>query len=112
MVWKEVYQWVQDDPWPVENIQVEIVTANIGVFFNMVTYGVTLDSGESWTFFDFYKASKSDDVVKPYGGETPEIRIGKDGLGEIFYSNRQARNSKMRAIYRTTDYGRTWHPIN
>ena len=107
--WTNAHRWSQDDPWSVDDIEIRVLNSNIGYFFSMTEYGVTVDVGKTWTFFDVWNTSQRDKIER-FGDEVPRVSIASDGNGTIYMQSHHDKRGLRRTVYTTTDFGRIWEP--
>jgi hypothetical protein len=106
--WQTVARWSQDDPWPVSDIEINVLSSTVAYYFNMVKYAVTTDGGKNWSVFDLYSQSVADNVGKGGDGRAIRVKIDFAGTGKIYLQARDEKDGPMRVIYKTTDFGVTW----
>lgn len=106
--WKQVHVWVQDEPWEVDDFEMIAIAPEIGYFFNRREFAVTMDAGQTWTYFNYYKVARADGVDTKFGREISKVDIDADGSGRIYMRDYSDRKSEIRVLYKTSDFGRTW----
>lgn len=106
--WKEARRWYQEEPFRLhEDFEIAVLNSTTGYFFNGARYGVTVDAGATWTFFDLYTRFEIDKLPK-WEAKTLRANIREDGRGEIYLSPRENRTPNLMTLYTTESFGQSW----
>jgi hypothetical protein len=100
----EIMTFRHDEPVPINDNSIRILNDGIAYVYMGWMYGVTIDSGRTWSIWD---ASKELSNWKCCNyGLINDIRLNEDGTGEMRLSDSQ--NNIAEVLY-TTDFGKTWN---
>jgi hypothetical protein len=104
--WGEITRQLHGEPVPLPKEQIRFVSDDVGYLFFQLKYAVTVDSGQSWSVFDFghnplYSPKKLD------YSRIADVKVLPDGTGKLTmfrYDITQGQST----LFFTHDYGRHW----
>jgi hypothetical protein len=107
--WTPVHRWSQDDPWDLSEVDIKVINSQVAYFFNVTFYGVTVDGGKNWAFFNVHEARESLGIQHAFYPKWPRVEVRADGSGSLYMQGHDGRG-KADLIFETADFGQTWSP--
>lgn len=106
--WDTVIEWSQDEPWSLDEFQVVTLSEKQAFFFNSSKFGITVDSGSSWRFFDIENHIEAKGRGAKPGDGPLWIEIDKKGNGMVWRLDRETLKKNKDPLLITEDYGQSW----
>lgn len=102
--WRTIYTSIREEPILRDADHIDVITEDILYFFSERIYGVSLDKGATWSYFDVYDSTLADDRSK--GLWITDVEVYADGTGRmsIYLGGRYDQSKSLH----TNDFGRNW----
>jgi len=108
VAWNYVFDWKQDEPWPLEAIQLKVLDNTFGYFFNQRTLGVSRDGGVTWSITNLDLVLKRNGAVTRPGDGPLEVQVDMDGKIEVFRLDRGTLKTTAPPTLVSSDFGISW----
>ena len=104
--WREITRHLYNEPDALPKKQIRFVNEDVGYLFFQLKYAVTVDSGSTWTVFDF----GNNPLFKPQEldySRIEDVDILPDGTGKLTMFKYDSSQGKS-TLFFTNDYGQHW----
>jgi hypothetical protein len=104
--WREITRHLYDEPDALPKKQIRFVTKDVGYLFFQLKYAVTVDSGNTWTVFDFGNNPSFKPEDLDYS-RIADVEIQPEGTGKLTMFKYDITHGRS-TLFFTYDYGQHW----